>query len=156
MIFDRVENQLRDTSRKYLLQSVFGGQTCSQMVCLECGKVKNRIEPFYNLSLPVKDIKSMEVSLKKMIEGETISDYTCEGCNKKVDISKRTLISQTPNVLIVHLQRIQFNFDTFKNDKLNSYWEFPFQLDLTPYSFYEVMKKEGRMNQQKQGDQDED
>jgi uncharacterized UBP type Zn finger protein len=64
--------------------------------------VKNRIEDFYNLSLTVKDIKSMQESLNKMIEGETINDYNCEGCNKKVDISKRTLISQTPNVLIVH------------------------------------------------------
>ena len=45
------------------------------MVCQECGKVKNRIEDFYNLSLPVKDIKSMEASLKKMIEGEVINDY---------------------------------------------------------------------------------
>jgi ubiquitin carboxyl-terminal hydrolase 34 len=48
-----------------------------------------------------------------LIEGEVISDYECDGCKKKVDISKRTLISQTPNVLIVHLQRIIFNFDTF-------------------------------------------
>jgi ubiquitin carboxyl-terminal hydrolase 34 len=63
------------------------------MVCTECGKVKNRIEDFLNLSLPVKDIKSMEMSLKKMIEGEIISDYLCEGCNKKVDLSRRTLIS---------------------------------------------------------------
>jgi uncharacterized UBP type Zn finger protein len=60
---------------------------------MECGKVKNRIEDFYNFSLPVKDIKSMEISLKKMIEGEVINDYYCETCNKKVDISRRTLIS---------------------------------------------------------------
>ncbi len=63
MAFDRIENMLRNTSRKYLLQSVFGGQTCSQVVCLECGTCKNRIEDFYNLSLTVKDIKSMGESL---------------------------------------------------------------------------------------------
>lgn len=63
LAFDRIENQLKATSRKYLLQSVFGGQTCSQLVCQECGKVKNRIEDFYNLSLTVKDIKSMHESL---------------------------------------------------------------------------------------------
>lgn len=45
----------------------------------------------------------MHDSLGKLIEGEVISDYHCEGCNKKVDLSKRTLISSTPNVLIVHL-----------------------------------------------------
>jgi len=48
-----------------------------------------------------------------LVDGEVINDYECSGCKKKVDVSKRTLISQTPNVLIVHLQRIIFNFDTF-------------------------------------------
>jgi uncharacterized UBP type Zn finger protein len=85
-------------------------------------------------------------SLQKLIEGETINDYECEICKKKVDISKRILLSQTPNVLIVHLQRIIFNFDTFRNDKINSFFEFPAHLDLKPYSFYEVMRKEGRLN----------
>jgi uncharacterized UBP type Zn finger protein len=63
------------------------------MLCTECGKVKNRIEDYYNLSLTVKDIKSMYDSLQKLIEGEVISDYECDGCKKKVDLSKRTLIS---------------------------------------------------------------
>ena len=155
MAFERLENMLKSTSRKYLLQSVFGGQTCSQLVCQECGKVRNRIEDFYNLSLTVKDIKSVHESLQKLVEGEVINDYQCEGCGKKVDVSKRMLISQTPNVLIVHLQRLVFNFDTFKNDKLNNYFEFPHQLDLKPYSFYEVMKKEKRIKEPKEGDEDE-
>jgi ubiquitin C-terminal hydrolase len=90
------------------------------------------------------------------VEGEVINDYQCDGCGKKVDVSKRTLISQTPNVLIVHLQRIVFNFDSFKNDKLNSYFEFPYQLDLKPYSFYEVMKKENRIKDPKEGEEDEE
>jgi uncharacterized UBP type Zn finger protein len=75
------------------LQSVFGGKTCSQLVCSECGKVKNRLEDFYNLSLAVKDIKGMYESLGKLVEGEVISDYECSGCKKKVDVSKRTLIA---------------------------------------------------------------
>jgi ubiquitin carboxyl-terminal hydrolase 34 len=118
-------------------------------LCQECGKVKNRIEDFYNLSVTVKDIKSLHDSLQKLIEGEVISDYECDGCKKKVDISKRTLISQTPNVLIVHLQRIIFNFDTFRNDKINTFFEFPYLLDLKPYSFYEVMKNEKRYQKKK-------
>lgn len=119
MLFDRVENALKPTSKKYLLQSIFGGKTCSQLVCQECGKIKNRIEDYYNMSLTVKDIKSVYDSLAKQVEGEVINDYQCEGCNKKVDVSKRVLIAETPNVLILHLQRIVFNFDTFRNDKLN-------------------------------------
>ena len=153
--FDRIENMLRHTSRKYLLQSVFGGQTCSQMVCKECGTCKNRIEDFYNLSLTVKDIKSLYASLQMQVDGEEINDYECDTCKKKVDISRRVLLSSTPNVLVVHLQRIIFNFDTFRNDKINSLFEFPTHLDLKPYSFYEVMRKENRLGKKPAGDEDE-
>lgn len=142
VLFDRVENALKPTPRKYLLHSIFGGKTCSQLVCQECGKIKNRIEDYYNLSLTVKDIKSVYDSLAKQVEGEVINDYECEGCKKKVDVSKRVLIAETPNVLILHLQRIIFNFDTFRNDKLNQHFEFPTVLDLKPYSYYDVMKRE--------------
>lgn len=58
------------------------------------------------------------------------------------------MITETPNILIVHLQRICFNFDTFQNDKINSFCEFPNVLDLKPYSFHEVMGKEGRLKSQ--------
>ena len=83
------------------------------MVCPGCGKVKNRIEDCYFLSIPVKGVNSIEKSFEKMIEGETIGDYKCSGCKKNVDIKKRTLMTQMPNVLIVHLQRIAFNMETF-------------------------------------------
>lgn len=84
-----------------------------------------------------------------------ISDYNCESCNRKVELSKRTLISETPNVLIVHLQRIIFNFDTFQNNKINSMFKFPPVLDLKPYSYYDVMSREGRLpkkNEAQEGD----
>ena len=45
------------------------------MVCTECGKVKNRQEDFLNLSLNIKDVKSVYQSLEKLVEGEIISDY---------------------------------------------------------------------------------
>mmetsp|Transcript_18346 Transcript_18346/g.24530 ORF Transcript_18346/g.24530 Transcript_18346/m.24530 type:complete len:320 (+) Transcript_18346:2495-3454(+) len=60
------------------------------------------------------------------------------------------MIASTPNVLIVHLQRICFNFDTFQNDKVNSFCSFPNVLDLKPYSFHEVMGKEGRLKSQQE------
>ena len=121
---------------------MFGGKLCNQIICKACGKISNRIEDFYNLSLPVKDRKHIYESLDKLLEGEEITDFTCDGCNQKVTIHKRSLVSHCPNVLIVHLQRFAFNFDTFRNDKINTYFEFPQILDLTPYSFYDVMEKE--------------
>ena len=137
------------------------------MVCTECGKVKNRMEDYLNLSIPIKGFKSVEESLEKLIEGEIINDYNCDGCSRKVDLQKRTMIAETPNILIVHLQRICFNFDTFQNDKVNSFCSFPNVLDLDPYTFHTVMGKENRLksqqteeegglsNQQEQNNQEE-
>ena len=150
LLFDRLENALKPTSRKYLLQGIFGGKQCSQMVCTECGYSKNRMEDFLNLSLNIKDIKSVQQALEKLVEGETISDYQCPGCNRKVDLSKRSLIAETPNILIVHLQRIGFNFETYETDKMNTLCKFPTVLDLKPYSFHEVMGKENRLKEQQQ------
>ena len=52
------------------------------------------------------------------------------------------MIAETPNILIVHLQRIGFNFETFETDKFNTLCKFPTMLDLKPYSYFEVMNKE--------------
>ena len=126
------------------------------MVCQECGKVRNRHEDSLFQTLTVKDVKSVYDSLQKQLEGEIISDFHCDGCDKKVDISKRTLIAETPNILIVHNQRLVFNFETFRNDKLNSMFKFPHVLDLKPYSYYDVMEREGRMPKQKSGESDDE
>jgi len=110
---ERIETIIKPSPEKYALSSIFGGKNCSQMVCHECGFTRNRFEDFFNISVAVKDRKSLEESLSKNVEGEVINDYQCPGCNKKVDITKRTLVSQTPNVLMFQLQRITFDFDTF-------------------------------------------
>lgn len=47
--------------------------------------------------------------------GELINDYNCDFCHNKVDVTKMTRISKAPQVLIIHLQRIVFNLDTFIN-----------------------------------------
>jgi ubiquitin C-terminal hydrolase len=117
--------------------------------------VKNRLEQFYNLSLTVKDINSVYDSIAQQLQGEIISDFNCDGCGKKVDISKRSLISKCPNVLIVHNQRLVFNFETFRNDKLNSLFKFPHVLDLKQFSYYDVMEKEGRLKKKASEDDDE-
>jgi Ubiquitin carboxyl-terminal hydrolase len=134
MIIEKIENALKNTKYKYLMQGVFGGKTVSQCICKVCGTTKENLEDFYNLSLDVKHSKTLAESLQKFITGDTISDYMCEKCDKRVDITKRNLIESVPNILIIHLQRIVFNFDTFANEKINSRLEFPTDVDLYPYT----------------------
>ena len=48
-------------------------------------------------------MKTIYDSLEKFISPEKIDQYNCETCNKKVTITKRNLLGDLPNVLIVHL-----------------------------------------------------
>lgn len=63
-----------------------------------------------------------------------ISDYMCDFCKQRVDVSKKTRISKSPHHLIIHLQRIDMNFETFVNEKLTNKHEFPTSFNLYPYT----------------------
>lgn len=141
MAFDRLENSLKGTRQQHLLQSVFGGKACNRFVCQGgCNVTNERFEDFYNLSLDVKHSKTLYESLNRYINGELISDFYCESCDKKVDMIKKTCIADLPNVLIIHLQRIIYNFDIYGNEKINSRLEFPHVLNLEQYTRDSALK----------------
>ena len=90
----------------------------------------------------MKNSKNLSESFDKFINGEVINDYTCDFCSQKADVSKRTLISKLPRVLIFHLQRIVFSLDTFVNEKISTKLEFPFEIDMAPYLFEPFQTKD--------------
>ena len=59
-------------------------------------------------------------------------------------------------MLILHLMRIEYNFEKDQLDKINTLFKFPHMLDLKPYSYYEVMKKEGRLPETQADDKNEE
>lgn len=139
---DKIEFALKPTNFKYLMHSVFGGKSCTQLVCDDgCGTAKNRFEDMFCLSLEVSNMKTIYDSLEKYISPEKIDEYHCETCNKKVTITKRNVLSDLPNVLIIHLQRIFYNYETDRNEKINSRLEFPKVLNLKNYTIEEMARK---------------
>lgn len=44
MIFDKLENLLKGTAFKYILDGVYGGKTSTQIVCSECKHAKSKVE----------------------------------------------------------------------------------------------------------------
>lgn len=139
---DTIETQIKITPNKYLVNSVFGGKTCSQIICESCNKISNKFEVFLNLSLEVRSMSSLDKSLEKFICPERIDNFFCEECQKKVTIKKRNSIAELPNVLIVYLQRLWYNYEIDRNEKINSRLEFPKELNLKKYSVEELMRKE--------------
>ncbi len=125
ILFERLERILKDTPYNKLLQGIFGGRSCSQIKCESCGNVSSVYEDYYTLSLEIKNQRTLHDALDKFVGWNIVSDYYCEECKKKMDVAKRTILSTLPNVLIVHLQRFTFNFDTFVNEKVTHFCHRP-------------------------------
>ena len=140
---DKVENHLKHTEFKYIVNDVFVGRTCSQVICDSCKHVSNRFEDFYNLTLEVKNINSLNESLEKMILPEKIGDFNCESCKNKVTITKRTTLADLPNVLIVHLRRfwMNYDYDQFRTEKINSSFTFPTEINLKRFCLEDLMSQ---------------
>ena len=142
VIFDRLDRALKPTPFKGIMDSVFAGKIASVYTCKNCGNCFSNEQLFYNLSLEVKNMENIEDSFKKFNAEEIISDYTCENCKKKVDVSKRAFIKELPNVLIIHLQKIIFDLEYLANIKISSRFEFGKEIDLKNYVFKEKKNNE--------------
>ena len=94
-------------------------------MCKSCGNIVCKDDDFYTLSCTVKNQKTLQSSLESMIAGEMIEGYNCSACRKTVTIEKKQTIKNLPNTLIVHLNRIVFDFESMRNVKLNDRLEFP-------------------------------
>ena len=149
-ILDHVEVGIKDSAFRNILQSVFGGKFQTQLKCSGCGFIKYNDEAFLNVSLTVKNMKTLTESWDHAIKGETIPDFLCDNCKKKCEFVKRGCIGELPNILIVHLQRIVYDMETFMLMKIHSRLEFPQELNLEPYTVEGIKIREELKDQQLQ------
>ena len=70
LLFDQLEAALKGSTQSRILQSLFGGTVVNQIVSKEKGKLSEREEPFYTLSIEVKSKRSVLDGLAQYVEGE--------------------------------------------------------------------------------------
>ena len=63
---------------------------------------------------------------------ETISDYNCEKCQKKVEIRKGSKIKKLPLYLTFNINRIDMD-ENFQDYKLTHEFDFPLELDMNMF-----------------------
>lgn len=120
-----------------LAEISFKGALQSDVVCLGCGIVNTAYDPFFDIPLQIKNVnsemKSIHECLIRFIKKEKLgSDYVCYNCNTKVHATKQLTIKTLPIVLCFHLKRFEQNKDHMV--KIDTHLDFPFQLDMSPYS----------------------
>ena len=143
-----IENSLKCTKYKYLMNSIFEGVIYQSIKCKnsKCGNVNLKKEKIYYISLDIKNCHNLNDCLNKFISEENIEDYKCEKCNIKITHVKNILLKHLPNILIIHLQRIAFNYETYQNEKINSKIAFKRKINIKNYTTDRNINEDNKKN----------
>ncbi|CAD8065465.1 unnamed protein product [Paramecium primaurelia] len=155
LLMDRIELNIKSTSDEDLVKRFFGGVMSNEIICKTCPHQSEREEPFFAISLPVVNKKNLGECLQTLVHGDLLEGenaYNCEQCNKKVNALKRMCIKKLPDHLVLVLKRFYFDFDLMAKAKINDRIEFPFELDMMPYSQQGLRQQENRINNSNEQD----
>jgi len=147
ILFDRIEILLKGTPQERLLNEIYGGETVNQIISLECPHTTERVEPFFTLSLEVKNQHKIEKSLELFIQDDILdgdNKYHCSQCNAKVSAKKRCLLKTLPRHLIVHLKRFEYDLELDRRSKVTQRCDFPEILNLEPFTVQGAIRKENK------------
>ncbi|XP_042286103.1 ubiquitin carboxyl-terminal hydrolase 2-like [Thunnus maccoyii] len=119
---------------------LFVGQLKSSLTCTVCGFRSTVFDPFWDLSIPIVQKSSGEVTLKDCLRLFTKEDVldgeerpTCNSCNARRKCTKRFSIQKFPQILVLHLKR--FSDSNTRASKLSTYVNFPLkELDLREFT----------------------
>ena len=113
------------TNEKYI-NDLFQSILSTNIICKECNNISSHDEIYIDFSLPIKKGKIVIDSLEKSFENffskeELIKDnqYFCEKCQKKVDAEKYFEIKQLPKILLIALNRFEFDYKKGYKQKIN-------------------------------------
>jgi ubiquitin C-terminal hydrolase len=141
--FQQVEMKIMGTPGEHVIKDTFGGVFSNELLA-EGGRYSERPEPFFFITVDVKNHRSLHEGLDSFIAGGSV-EYTWEDKSETGEVVKASLptikrigIKSLPRHLIIHLKRFEFDFETMQQIKLNDRYEFPEVLDMRPYT------KEGR------------
>ena len=109
-------------------RNIFRGESISYVDDMDGNHISQRKEEFTTLDLVVRDKKSMEESLQELNEVIMLTGKNKykDDLNRLIDAKKYSKLSSLPPVLVVHLNRFDYDMTTFERIKLNSQFEFPF------------------------------
>ena len=92
MLFDKLENLIKDSPQKNMFKDHFGGVLLQQIKSTDCEHISQRLENFFAIQCEIKNKKNLVDSLNLYVESEILDGenmYFCEPCGKKVRAKKR-------------------------------------------------------------------
>ena len=147
VLFENLENLLKGTSHARHLQETIGGMIGNETRSTEeeYPYVGDREEPFFALSLDIKNKKKLTEALDLFIKPDLLdgdNKYFCDKHNRKVEAQRRSYIKNLQNTMIINLKRFEYDYNTMQRKKLNDYCEFPERINFKPWTKEGIRERE--------------
>lgn len=117
------------------INHVFTCYTRNQVDCLMCGNISSTTSSDSGIMLNVpKRAATIEELLKEWSAVERLegsSAYQCDACRAKVKAERFTMLEVAPNILSIHLSRVDFRL--LGENKTSAPVSFPKELDMRPF-----------------------
>ncbi|XP_076457371.1 uncharacterized protein LOC143291386 [Babylonia areolata] len=116
-----------------VVNQIFGGYLQSQVRCMKCSARFNTYDPYMDISLDLKDVKTLEEAFSRFVKPEMLdmdNAYKCERCHQKVNAEKRLSIHRASNVLTIQLKRFDY---IGAAAKIRKHIPFSDRLNIRPY-----------------------
>lgn len=158
-LIDKVETNIKETRYSNIFKYFFGLTIADELIPSGCSHNSENIGYNNSVILQVLNKKSIYESLKSYVEGEMLEGdnaYKCEKCDKKVNTLKRQCIKKLPRMLILVMKRFEFDYENMVKIKVNDYCEFPFELNMEPYTQEYLVKMNSSNKEHENKKEDEE
>lgn len=136
VILDALENKCKSEGISNFISDLFQGVSRNYIKCQDIEFQSTRDEHFLDIQLPIKgcsDIyKSFDLyTFEEKLSGE--NQYETDTANGKQNAIKGIKFIRFPKILMLHLKRVEFDFETMRDVKITSKHEFYQSIDLQKY-----------------------
>ena len=135
-LIDNLETKMKGTENEKAISSVFCGKTKNYVKCKDNDEISSEhLEDFYDIQLVVKNMNNLQKSIEQTVEDNYLTgdnQYEFEGIGKH-DAIKGCKYDVLPPIIHFHLQRFEYDLMTGMMKKVNDYFEFPYEIDMSPY-----------------------
>jgi ubiquitin carboxyl-terminal hydrolase 7 len=132
---DCMEKKMKGTESENTFKYLFEGKLLSYIKCLDVDYESNREECYTDIQLTVKGCKGLMESFENYVQKEILDGedmYEAEGHGKqRAEIGKKFVTF--PNAMIIQLKRFEYNARKDQMDKINDYFEYEEEIDLTKF-----------------------
>jgi len=145
-LVDYLEESSASNSQCSKLQDLLYVRTCTMNIRNCDGKHRTESEvgtPFLTLNvrsgMAGPTLHSLDDALESWFKAETLSGLECEQCNtqdkeRRFDADQIKCFSKLPPVLVVQLQRFDYDYETMQATKLNHRVSFERRIDLSRFT----------------------